>query len=159
MQFNSLLGSCVHSGGDGAPPDPDGGHSLCTLKLAVRGAMSDVEKIYKESLVGDHAANGEAENAVNDVKRQVHVVKEKEQQHVPTDHATRGCRDAGANCLTRYRIGEDGKTAEQGRIRNRWLEPVLEFGERIHSRPALAQEPRSELQPRLIEGTLCGISF
>ena len=40
------------------------------------------------------------------------------------------------------------------------VEPALEFGERIHLRPALAQEPRSGLQPRMIEGRyVCGTSF
>ena len=37
--------------------------------------MADVEKIPKESLVVDHIANGEAQNAVKEVKRQVRVLK------------------------------------------------------------------------------------
>ena len=65
-------------------------YSLCALKNAVRDAPPGVHMIPKESLVGDHAANGEAENAVMEVKRQVRVLKsnlqEKLQKHVLADH-------------------------------------------------------------------------
>ena len=53
--------------------------------------------------------------------------------HVPADHLVlKWLPRHGANCLMRYRIGEDRKTAEQRRTRNRWLKPALEFGERIN---------------------------
>ena len=47
----------------------DGEYSLFALKNAVRDAMPDVEMIPKESLVSDHDANGEAENAVKEIKK------------------------------------------------------------------------------------------
>ena len=111
--------------------------------------MPDVDMIPKESLVGDHASNGEAVNAAKEVKRQVLVLKsrleEKPQQHVP---AIIQPSRHGAICLTRHRNGEDGKTAELKRTGKLWSKPALEFAQRIHLRSVLAQEPRSELQPR-----------
>ena len=64
----------------------------------------------------------------------------------------------GANCLTMCRIGEDCKTAEEGRTRKRWLKPVLEIGERIQLRPAPAQEPMWTPTSNDRE-TLCVTSF
>ena len=46
-----------------------GEYSLVALKNIVRDAMPDVEMIPKESLVGDHAATGKAENTVREIKR------------------------------------------------------------------------------------------
>ena len=62
--------------------------------------------------MGDHAAKREAESAVKQIKRQDRVLKSSVKQklpHVladPIDHVV----IARATCLTRYRIGEDGKT-------------------------------------------------
>ena len=83
-------------------------------------------------------------------------LEKKLQQHVLGKHPmlTR-CK----NCLTRHRIGEDGKTAVQRGTGKRCVKPAREFGERIHLRPAVAPEPRSGLQPRMIEGRLCATSF
>ena len=55
VQF--FVGSCVNS---------DGEYSLVPLTNAVRDAMPDAEMIPVESLVKDHAANGEAENIVKE---------------------------------------------------------------------------------------------
>ena len=104
--------------------------------------------IPKESLVGDHGANAEAETAVKDVKRQVRVLKssleEKLQQQVPADHPNLTWLPRhGANCLTRYRIEADGNTAQKRGTGKRCLKPALEFGERIHLRPALVLERQS----------------
>ena len=46
----------------------DGDYSLVASKNAVRDAMPDVEMTSKENLVGNLAANGEAENAVKEIK-------------------------------------------------------------------------------------------
>ena len=60
--------------GDATPPGLMAS-SLVTLENAVRNAMPVVQMIPKESLVGDHVANGEVKNAVNEIKRQVRVLK------------------------------------------------------------------------------------
>ena len=141
----------------------DGACPLCALKTAVRDAVPDVEMIRKESLVGGHPADGEAGNAIKEVKRQVRVLKssleEMLQQHISAFHPILTWLPRhGAKCLTRYRTGEDGKTAEQRSTGKRFLQPAHEFGERIHLRPALAQEPRSGHQAGMIEGHYVGRS-
>ena len=142
MLFKSLLVSFVKIGWRRYISWSDGEFSLAAL-----------ETVHKESLVGDHTNSiGEAENAVKDIKSQVCVLKvsleENLQQHVAADHPNlTWLRRQGANCPTRYRIEEDGKTGEQGRTGKQWLQAALEFGERSHLRPARAQDPRSGLQP------------
>ena len=63
---------------------------LCRLLTAVRDAMPDVEMIHKESHVGDHAGNGEAENAVKEVKRPIRVLQNMFRRII---QVSRGCRD------------------------------------------------------------------
>eukprot|EP00959_Pyramimonas_sp_CCMP1952_P264613 5532666-Pyramimonas_sp.AAC.1 len=91
----------------------DGERSLVALKQAVADQMQAVETVMQESPVGDHAANGEAENAVKEVKRIVRAQKETFEERIgarlPLHHPiwTWLPRHAAA-CLSRYRIGEDG---------------------------------------------------
>ena len=63
------------------------------------------------------------------------------------------CLDMVQKVLTKYSIGEDGETAElRRRTGKRWFKPALGLGQRTHWMPALAQQRRSGLQPRMIEG-------
>ena len=139
----------------------DGEHSLVALKQAVSDSMPGVEMVMQESPVGDHQANGEAENAVKEVKRMVRVLRatleERIGKKLPVDHPlwTWLPRHAAA-CLSRYRIGPDGRTTEQRRTGRAWAKAAVEFGERIHARPAVAQEPRSGFAPKMVEGRYVG---
>ena len=94
----------------------DGEYSLCALKNAVRDAIPDVEMIPKESLVGDHTANVEAEIAVKEINRQVRVLKSSLEQtlkqHLLANHPLLTWLPRyGANCLTRSyrRRRQDGR--------------------------------------------------
>ena len=101
------------------------------------------------------------ESLEEDVKRQVRVLKssteEKLQQHVPADHPILTCLQRhGANCLTRYRIGDDGKMVDQWTTGKRWLNPALEFGERLHLRPELAHSRTGSILVGTSEGIVKG---
>ena len=139
----------------------DGEASLLALKAAAMEALPGVEAIPKESPVGDHNANAEAENAVKEVKRAFRAIKdcleEKLGKAVRIDHPILTCLPAhAAQCLSRFRLGADGRSAEQRRTGKKWSLPVLEFGERVHVRPAVPQEPRSGMAPKMIEGRYVG---
>ncbi|CAK0830015.1 unnamed protein product [Prorocentrum cordatum] len=71
----------------------DGERSLVALKQAVADQMQAVETVMQESPVGDHAANGEAENAVKEVKRIVRAQKETFEERRAT-HAAGGSTGA-----------------------------------------------------------------
>ena len=111
-------------------------------------------RMEKEKFVADAAtlirtSSQKMENAVKEAKR----------QHVPTDPILACLPRHGASFPTRYRIGEDGKTAEQRRTGKRWFKPALEFAERCHLRAALAREPRSGTSASNERGALCGTSL
>ena len=40
-----------------------------------------------------------------------------------------------ANCVSRYRLMDDGRTPDQRRCGKTWKRPVVEFGESVHFRP------------------------
>ena len=52
--------------------------------------------------------------------------------------------------LSRYRQGTDGRTAEERRTGRSWRKPALQFGERLHAKPAV--DKRGGAAPRLLEG-------
>ncbi|CAK0791837.1 unnamed protein product [Prorocentrum cordatum] len=137
----------------------DGERRRVVLK-AVADQMRAVEIVAQKSPVGGHAANGEAENAVKEVKRIVRVQKQTLEERIgtrlPLHHPiwTWLPRHAAAR-LSRCRIGEDGRSAEQRRTGRRWAKSALEFGERIHA--GLAQEqPRSGMTPKMAEDWYVG---
>ncbi|CAK0886283.1 unnamed protein product [Prorocentrum cordatum] len=85
------------------------------------------------------------------------TLEERIGKNLPVDHPlwTWLPRHAAA-CLSRYRIGSDGRTAEQRRTGRAWAKAAVEFGERIHARPAVAQEPRSGFAPKMVESRYVG---
>ena len=97
----------------------------------MRDAMPDVVMIPKESPV-DHAANGEAETRSRGCQEASFCVEEQLGRDATTTCSGRSSNShmvAAANCPTRYRIGDDGKTAERRRTGKRRLKPALESSE------------------------------
>ena len=108
----------------------------------MRDAMPDVEMILKESPSGDHAGGERGQGGQETSSFVEEQLGRKATKHVSANHPfLTWLPRHGANCLTICRIGEDCKTAEEGRTGKRRLKPVLEIGERIHLRPAPAEEP------------------
>ena len=103
-----------------------------------------MEVILRESPVGDHQANGDAECAVGEVKRQVRVLRYALEEHMgPTKDGhpiLRWLPTAAADAISRYRIGRDGLTAEQRRTGRPWKKLIAEFGESVHYREAQARD-------------------
>ena len=103
-----------------------------------------VEVIEQASPEGDHAANGLAEVGVREVKAQTRVLKShleerlKRQLDWSEPLALLLVRHS-ANCLSRYRIQNDGKTPDQRRTGKRWRRQVVEFGEKAAFLPVAAR--------------------
>ena len=112
----------------------DNEHGLLSLLRDVAADAVGVECIPKTSPEGDSSANGLAEGAVREVKAQVRVLRSQLEQRLgerlPEDEPVLAWipRHA-ANVLSRFRLQEDGRTAEQRRTGRRWRRPTLEFGE------------------------------
>ena len=113
----------------------DNERALLAFLCAAAASLEGVEVIEQASLEGDHAANGLAEVGVREVKAQTRVLKShlekrlKRQLDWSERLATWLVRHS-ANCLSRYRIQNDGKTPDQRRTGKRWRCEAVEFGER-----------------------------
>ena len=135
--------------------------AIKALKEAVKGATK-VEVILEEAKTGDHQANGAVEQAVNETKKQVRAMKSwlEEKLGVVIDdrHAILTWLARHANFLiTRYRIGQDGKTGYERLKGKRWKRPMVAFGERIWFRPLKSYTAGDDdLAPRLITGVYVG---
>ena len=86
------------------------------MKAAVRETVAEVEFVFNESPTGDHRANGEIEVMIRELKRQIRVLKsdteERLKRTLGDDHPVLAWLPRhAAFLLTRFRVGEDGKTA------------------------------------------------
>ena len=57
-----------------------------------------------------------------------------------------------ANCVSRYRIMDDGRTPDQRRCGKTWKRPVVEFGESVHFRPVGENNALRGGDQRLLRG-------
>ena len=75
-----------------------------------------IEVIEEESQVGDHQANGEIENAIKELEKQIRVLKHsietKMQLVIKDDHPIMACIPQHAGfLLSRFQVAAGGKTA------------------------------------------------
>ena len=145
----------------------DGEPALVALKQAVVENMRDVEITLKESPTSvneeNAPSNGYAECAVREVKRMIRAtlsdLESKLQLKIDPNHSilTWIARHA-AFLLTRFRIGDDGKSAYQRAVGREWRRPTVVFGEQILFKPvgALGKKRSSPLEPRVAMGRYVG---
>ena len=119
------------------------------------------QAIAQEIPADDHAANGEIEVAVREIKKQVRVGKlalesKLKKKLREDDPVIAWLPRHSADLINRYRIGEDGKTPEQRRTGKKWRKPAVEFGERIYFKEAVHRRRKRDLEARMIEGRYIG---
>ena len=117
--------------------------------------------IPKESPEGDHQANGEAETAVREGKRQIRanksMLEEKLGCGLPEKHPLLAWLPRYSTSLIyHYKKGNDGKTAEQRRTGKSWKKPSFQFGERVHYRPAGSRRKKNDFEAKLKVGRFVG---
>ena len=61
-----------------------------------------------------------------------------------------------ANCVSRYRIMDDGRTPDQRRCGKTWKRPVVEFGESVHFRPVGENIAMRGGDQRMLRGVYVG---
>ena len=85
---------------------------------------------------GDHQANGLAEVGVREIKAQTRILRSQLEQRLGSridekDPLMSWIPRHAANCVSRYRIMDDGRTPDQRRCGRTWKRPVVEFGESV----------------------------
>ena len=116
----------------------DGEHSIVALKEAAAREAA-IESVPEESPVGDHQANGLAENAIREVKRQIRVLRSALEESIgrvlsDEDPVLAWLPRQAADLLCRYKKGTDGRTPEVRRSGKQWRKPAIAFGERLYFR-------------------------
>ena len=58
--------------------------------------------------------------------------------------------------MDRFKIGDDGKTAEQRRTGKKWEKVAIPFGERIQVKELVKDSRKRDLEPRWVTGYYVG---
>eukprot|EP00435_Cladocopium_sp_Y103_P007713 s12_g2.t1 len=116
----------------------DGEHSIVALKEAA-ATKAAIESVPEESPVGDRRANGLAEKAIREVKRQIRVLRSALEESIgralsDEDPVLAWLPRKAADLLCRYKKGTDGRTPEVRRSGKQWRKPAIAFGERLYFR-------------------------
>ena len=118
----------------------DNGQSPLSLIERVTRNLTGVELVLMTSPEGDHQANGLAEVGVREIKAQTRILRSQLEQRLGSrtgkkDPLMSWIPRHAANCVSRYRIMDDGRTPDQHRRGKTWKRPVVDFGESVHFRP------------------------
>ena len=132
--------------------------AVLALKESVR-KETDVELIMQESPVGDHQANGLAENAVKNVQGQVRTLKDALETRLKA-RLTEGHPAVpwlvihAASVMNRSRKDEEGFTPYRRWRGKEFASPVAEFGERVAHAGELSRkgQVRREMVRRRVVG-------
>ena len=135
--------------------------SLLKLLEKVAEQLPTVEIVVRTSPVGDSQANGAAENAVREGKKQGRVLRNhlesKLGQRLPHDrHVLAWIPRHGMNCINRYRMGADGRSSEHRRTGRRWNRPTVVFGEICMYRPVRTKQVDKQSTEKMQKGAFVG---
>ncbi|CAE7515888.1 unnamed protein product [Symbiodinium natans] len=143
----------------------DNEHALRALKLKASEEVQNVVFDLRESPTStEHEnapSNGIAEAAVREVKRMVRAIlselETKLKIEVGVDHPILAwiARHA-AFLMTRFRIGEDGKSAYERTLGRPWRRPTIVFGEQVMFKPVGSRHKRGSLDARVCMGRYVG---
>ena len=139
----------------------DNERSLLSLIERVTCNLTGVELVLMTSPEGDHQAGGLAEVGVREIKAQTRILRSQLEQRLGSridekDPLMSWIPRHAANCVSRYRIMDDGRTPDQRRCGKTWKRPVVEFGESVHFRPVGENNALRGGDQRLLRGVYVG---
>ena len=135
--------------------------TVLSLIESVTCNLTGVELVLMRSPEGDHQANGIAEVGVREIKVQTRTLRSQLEQRLGSridekDPLMSWIPRHAANCVSRYRIMDDGRTPDQRRCGKTWKRPVVEFGESVHFRPVGENNALRGGDQRLLRGVYVG---
>ena len=139
----------------------DNERSLLSLIERVMNSLTGVELVLMTSPEGDHAANGLAEVDVREIKAQTRILRSQLEQRLGNridekDPLMSWIPRHAANCVSRYKLMDDGRTTDQRRCGKIWKRPVVEFGESVHFRPVGGNNAMRGGDQRMLRGVCVG---
>ncbi len=135
--------------------------AILALRKAV-GRETSVETVMEESFVGDHQANGVAENAVNNAQGQFRVLKDAMEsrinRQVEGDHqAVPWMVTCAATVIDEGRMEDEGFAAYRRWKGTEFTRPVADFGEHVMHLPA-PSSGKNKLDVRWEDGVWLGMT-
>ena len=114
--------------------------SLLSLIERVTCNLTGVELVLMTSPEGDHAVDGIAEVGVLEIDSQTRILRSQLEQRLGSridekNPLVSWTPRYAANCVSRHRLMDDGRTPDQRRCGKTWKRSVVEFGESVHFRP------------------------
>ena len=118
----------------------DNERSLLSLIERVMNNLTGVELVQMTSPEGDHQANGLAEVGVREMKAQTRILRSQLEQRLGNridekDPLMSWIPRHAANCVSRYKMMDDGRTPDQRRCGKTWKRPAVELGQSVLFRP------------------------
>ena len=138
----------------------DGEPALKNVQVEVQ-RRREAQTILENSVPGDSKTNGAAERAVKAVGEQVRVLRAGLQGRldmvIRTSHPMlTWLVQHAADCLSKYQVGEDGKTAYERLKGKKFSRAVVEFGEKIHYKKNSKGHKDNKLDVKWGEGYFLG---
>ena len=139
----------------------------CDGEPALKNVQAEVQRrraaqtILENSVPGDSKTNGAAERAVKAVGEQVRVLRAGLQSRldmvIRTSHPMlTWLVQHAADCLSKYQVGEDGKTAYERLKGKKFSRPLVEFGEKVHYKKNTKGHKDNKLDIKWGEGYFLG---
>ena len=134
----------------------DNERSLLGLIERETSNLTGVELVMMTSPEGDHQEVG-----VREIKAQTRILRSQLEQRLGSridekDPLMSWIPRHAANCVSRYRIMDDGRTPDQRRCGKTWKRPVVEFGESVHIRPVGENDAMRGGDQRMLRGVFVG---
>ena len=141
----------------------DGEPAIKSVQEEVKRRRKD-NTILENSAPGDSRSNGAAERAVKAVSEQVRVLRDGLQARLGavlkgSHPVTTWLVQHAADCLSKYQVGEDGKTAYERLKGTPFTRPAVEFGEKVHYKKNSKGHKENKLDMKWDEGYFCGFSW
>ena len=123
--------------------------------------LTGVELVQMTSPEGDHAANGLAEVCVREIKVQTRILGSQLEPRLSNrmgeeDPLMSWIPRHAANCVSRCKLMDDGRTLDQRQCGKTWKCPVVEFGESVHFRPVGENTAMRGGDQRMLRGVHVG---
>ena len=138
----------------------DGEPAMKSVQEEVKRRRSDTT-ILENSVPGDSKSNGAAERAVKALGEQVRVLRGGLQSRL--DLVIRSSHPVmtwlvqhAADCISKYQVSDDGKTAYERMKGKRFSRAAVEFGEKIHFRKSMKGQKEHKLDGKWNEGYFLG---
>ena len=116
----------------------DGEPAIKAVKTAVTESLPTTSTVMpEESPVEDHQANGDIENAIREIGKEIRTLKSATEskigRRIASNHPILAWLPAHAAFLiSRYAVGADGKTAYERSRGKKYKRELVPFAERIH---------------------------